>query len=105
VGALPPGGRFTIFRGQNRTRPPGISWTLRRETAERFAFDSRYPRRDPVILRGHVLREDVLGYFIGREEEEIIVDPTRVTERSEEPPFVPQTAIRTAASSVVRLKK
>src|SRR5262249_28994086 len=48
---------------------------------------------------------DVLGYFIGREEEEIIVDPTLVTERSEEPPLVPRTAIRTAASSVVRLKK
>src|SRR5262249_30095411 len=94
--SLPHGDGFTIFRGQSRSRPTGISWTMRRETAERFAFDSRYPRREPVILRGYVVREDVLGYFIGREEEEVIVDPTRLTERSEVPPLVPRAATRTA---------
>lgn len=74
---LPAGDGFVIFRGQGRGMPPGISWTLDPKVADLFTR-YRFHAPDPVVLRGYVHRQDVLGYFTDRGEAEIIADPEAI---------------------------
>ena len=68
-------GELTIFRGRaGDEEHPGMSWTLSREKAEWFA--RRSPRYgDPVVYTATVEAEHALGYFIGRGESEVVVEP------------------------------
>lgn len=51
-----------------------MSWTLSREKAEWFAL--RSPRDgEPVVYTATVEAEHALGYFIGRGESEVVVEP------------------------------
>lgn len=76
----------TIFRGNlGEEEPDGISWTLKRKTAEWFAsygmslrgqFLGLY-REDgiPTVWSAQVDVADILAYFNTRQEEEVVVDP------------------------------
>jgi hypothetical protein len=68
-------GELTVFRGHAGDEGlPGMSWTLSREKAEWFA--RRFPEYgEPVVYAATVQAEDVLGYFTGRGESEVVVDP------------------------------
>jgi hypothetical protein len=67
---------YRIYRGQSESAPVGISWTLSRATAKKFASNggSRVPIHDGVILERSVKRDQILAYLTTRGEEEIILD-------------------------------
>lgn len=69
-------GKLTAFRGQIGDKV-GISWTLDKETAKKFAATggSRQTIRGGRILTRIVKRSDVLAYLTGRGESEVIIDP------------------------------
>jgi hypothetical protein len=87
---LLPGDPLTIYRGQDADRPPGLSWTLDREKAERFA--RRFKSPAPTVLVGTVARANVLGYFSGRDEAEVVADPADVAITARMPLSVEATA-------------
>ena len=53
-----------------------MSWTLSRKTAVWFA--ERFRPEEPVVGEGRCCKEDILAYFTGRGEEEIVIDPRAV---------------------------
>ncbi len=68
IDALPE--TITIWRGQHGDEPPGLCWTLKRATAEGFAW--RHPER-PVILSTTVRRSDVALCLHDRDEAEVVL--------------------------------
>lgn len=72
---------IVIYRGVCGTKnyKKGISWTLNKETAEffsrRWSADS-----DGYILSGIAKKEDVLAFFNSRNEQEIIINPSKIKE-------------------------
>jgi hypothetical protein len=81
---LPKGkdGFITVFRGG----PPamstlqGFAWTTDPKIAQKFASGAgeRIQRKDGVVIKGTVMRSQVLAYLTGRGESEVIVDPLNV---------------------------
>jgi hypothetical protein len=80
-------GDLTVYRGNlGEPEPAGISWTLSRAKARRFALVAASSRgaflgmhgdhRTPTVWRATVESSEVLGYFASRGEEEVVVDPT-----------------------------
>lgn len=72
--ALPP--TITIYRGTQRGRRLGLSWTLDRERARWFA--RRYSPARPLVVTGVASARSVWAHFKGRGEEEIVISPRRV---------------------------
>lgn len=75
------GSEFTIYRGQNLEEVPGISWTLSKEKADWFAkrnemFLGGKGKTDVVDMR--VTLDDILYYYNGREEQEVVVSPHKL---------------------------
>ncbi|MCI0393266.1 MAG: hypothetical protein MOB07_31440 [Acidobacteria bacterium] len=68
--------RYHLYRGQERSEPQGISWTLDRDIACKFACGAgvRRPLEDPVILERFAHPDLVLAYLTGRGENEVIID-------------------------------
>ena len=80
-----PEGCLRIYRGTLGDDPrEGISWTLSEEQARWFAeHGARGSGRDrsiPTVWAATVEAENVLGYFTGRGEEEVIIDPADVSD-------------------------
>lgn len=67
-----------IFRGYT---PPGKalgwSWTFDRDKAEWFARRFMFDRK-PHVAIGEVFTQDIIAYFEGRNEWEVVVDPKKV---------------------------
>lgn len=71
-----PEGELTIYRGCRIPRHRlGTSWTLDAEQACFFAQRYGGPGTG-VVYRACVTSSDVLGYFVSRNEDEVIVDPS-----------------------------
>ena len=73
---------LTVYRGvteKNKDNIRALSWTMKRETAERFA--NRFKSKGRVY-RAKVRKEDILAVFLGRNESEVIVDPKNLKEIS-----------------------
>lgn len=70
---LPYRNTFIAYRGQPDNAPPGWSWSLRYEVAERFA--RRWERRGCSVYKCVVPRRAILGYFTTRKEKEIVFNP------------------------------
>ena len=80
--------RVTVYRGNlGEKEPVGISWTLDRERAKWFSTWSQSPRAAflgidtrgiPTVWQGVVDRNGILGYFTGRGEEEVVLDPQAI---------------------------
>ncbi len=69
----------TIYRGCNRSRVRGISWTTDRAVAEAFWRGHRNIRwPDPVLAEAFVPKEAVFAPFVGRQESELVIDPRRL---------------------------
>lgn len=77
---LPDGDVFVIYRGQAPGNL-GISWSLDQEVAKRFARTGggRVPIPNGSAYVGRVHRKDVIAYITGRGEQEIIVDPKKIS--------------------------
>jgi hypothetical protein len=75
---LPSSKMLDIYRGQlNDDGTYGISWSLSYDVAKKFAKGAWY--RCPVegiVFKAQVPRSKVMGYMTGRNEAEVIVDPS-----------------------------
>jgi hypothetical protein len=68
---------FTVYRGhQGRRNRLGWSWSLSYFRARWFA--ERFGQKGAAVVRATVAREDVVAYFSGRGEFEIVADPAAV---------------------------
>jgi hypothetical protein len=69
-----------IFRGYDRPLAKrGISWTLSQEKATWFASRFKSCTNDRrQVVKGTCKKRDVIAYFQGRNEEEILIDPAHV---------------------------
>lgn len=76
----PPTSPLTLYRGQDRGAPIGLSWSLDRATAVKFARGAgvRQASRKGVVLVGTCAYDDAFAYLTGRGEAEIVVDPAAV---------------------------
>ena len=75
----------TIYRGvtsYNAQNVKALSWTLNREVAEWFAH--RFGQ-DGTVYEAQVRKENIHAVFLGRNEEEVIVDPERLMGLSQLP--------------------
>ncbi len=68
----------TVWRGCERGRERGLSWTTDRATAEGFARGKRCINKNPTLVRAEIPKRHIFAVFIGRNESEIIVDPRRL---------------------------
>lgn len=78
---------LTVYRGTPKPdlNGEGMSWTLNRDKAVWFAKRFREDGDDVTVITGTVAKRDVLAYFTGRNEDEIVVFPEYVTvERHDE---------------------
>ena len=67
------------FPGCSRPRVRGVSWTMDRKVAERFARGRRFiPVPDPVVAEAVVEREAVFAVLNERKESELLIDPRRL---------------------------
>lgn len=63
----------TIYRGCYANNKNGLSWTLRREVAERFPFHHRYTQEgQPLLIRATIARDQILALKLDRTEQEVI---------------------------------
>lgn len=72
------GERLPVYRGQQKGSPTGLSWSLSHARAAFFARRFAGEGDVPVVVHGTVLADDVYAYFVGRGEDEVVVDPKRV---------------------------
>ncbi len=70
----------TIYRGYDLSNSKGWSWTLDEVKAEWFAnrWREANPGRKRRIATGKVRKRDIIAYFDGRNETEIVVNPQHV---------------------------
>ena len=69
--------RVIVYRGYSYAgRNSGMSWSLSRDVARRFAFRLTVdtPGR---IARREIAKDEVIAYFTGRGEQEIVLAPRR----------------------------
>jgi hypothetical protein len=71
---------FPVYRGFIGKRGKGLSWTIDQSKAEWFArrFAMLTHLGQPRLMEGIVKKKDVLAYFNGWKEKEIVVDPANV---------------------------
>jgi hypothetical protein len=74
---LPKGDHLRVCREQAPGERPGISWRLDYEQSTAASSDGPGPA-GAAVLCGDVDRSDVLGYFVGDQGGEVILDPARV---------------------------
>lgn len=69
--------KFTVYRGCEKDRINGLSWTTDKKVASSFAKGHRMMRlNDPVIASIKITKADVYFATNDREEKEIVWDPT-----------------------------
>jgi hypothetical protein len=68
-----------LYRGYNKGKGLGWSWTLSEEKAIWFAHRFEELDRRPRLLVGTAWKKDAIAYLGFRGEEEILIDPTLVT--------------------------
>lgn len=72
---------ITIYRGQDRDHPIGLSWTLNLEVARFFSRGHRGMWNEhPAVLTGKVRKDDVALVCNDRDEQEIVVFSTSAVE-------------------------
>lgn len=63
----------TIYRGCYASNMWGLSWSLRREVAERFPTLPRYRQPgQPILVTAKVMKKDIIAIIANREEYEIV---------------------------------
>lgn len=62
---------ITIYRGQTKDHPVGMSWTTKKEIAVWFA--RRFYNKNGVVITAKVRKKDVIACFAGRKESEVVV--------------------------------
>jgi hypothetical protein len=68
---------IAIYRGCQRGRERGLSWTTDIKVAEGFAAGKRCINSMPTLVTAVIPKAYVFGVFIERKENEITIDPRR----------------------------
>ena len=77
--------KLTVWRGVSPGRERlGLSWTTDRETAAWFMSRFETKNRKGSLLEAAIDKKDVLAYFNGRNEKEIVVDVFKIKNRIRE---------------------
>lgn len=71
---------LTPARGCYASNKRGLSWSLKREVAERFPFVNRYRQTEgrPLLIKASVSKKSVIASKIDRDEAEIIANDVRI---------------------------
>ena len=81
---------FTVYRGCHGFNEDGVSWTTDEEVAKKFALRMAIDGKC-VLIEGTVHKNDIIAYYLGRGEKEIVVHPRHVIHtgrsRAEHPEF------------------
>ncbi len=65
---------FRIYRGCYENNKCGLSWSLKKEVAEKFTQLHRYRQEGiPLLITAEARREEVIALKLGRKEREIII--------------------------------
>lgn len=75
---------ITIYRGCSIHNKMGFSWTLDISVAMTFVNRLRRKREVRYLIKAECNKENVIAYFDGRNEKEIVVDSQQVTVRTTE---------------------
>ena len=67
-----------VWRGCERGRERGLSWTTDRAIAEGFAVGKRCANRYPTLARAEIPKQHIFGVFLSRQESEVALDPRRL---------------------------
>lgn len=70
---------LTLYRGYNKGKGLGWSWTLSEEIAIWFTHRFEVLSPHPRLLVGTARKQDATAYFGDRDEQEILIDPKLVT--------------------------
>lgn len=76
--------RIEVYRGQEVDAPVGFSWTTNREIGEWFAHRWVMLRKRPALLSGTVRKRSVWAIELGRDEDEVLCHPLRVSNMHQE---------------------
>lgn len=67
-----------VWRGCERGRVRGLSWTTVRMVAEGFAWGKRCRNAHPTIIQAEIPKRHIFGVFLTRKESELALDPRRL---------------------------
>jgi hypothetical protein len=88
-----PPDQIIIYRGCGLRNKTGLSWSMRRQIAERFPFHQRYYADQPRLLTAQIPKRRAAAIKLDRNEEEIIVVGLTESEWSEELLDKPPTSL------------
>jgi hypothetical protein len=74
--ALP--GLVSVWRGCQRGRERGLSWTTDRSVAEGFARGKRCIQKNPTLVHAEIPKQHIFAVFTDRNEHEVALDPRRL---------------------------
>jgi hypothetical protein len=67
-----------VWRGCERGRVRGLSWTSDRMVAEGFALGKRCRNAHPTLIHAEIPKQHIFGVFLDRKESELALDPRRL---------------------------
>lgn len=73
---------ITVYRGSWKDCESGLSWTTDRQRAEWFARRLLKQGEKGVVTQGTAAKRDVIAYFGGRNESEVVINPRLVRDKS-----------------------
>jgi len=86
--------QIKIYRGCGRRNRSGFSWTLDRDTAIKFPFNTRYYVDEPILLTTIINKTRVAALKLDRNEQEVIAidlpEQYWTEEKLAEPDFAPE---------------
>jgi hypothetical protein len=68
----------SVWRGCQRGRERGLSWTTDRTIAEGFASGKRCINSEPTLVSAKIQKWHIFAVFLDRKESEIVLDPRRL---------------------------
>jgi hypothetical protein len=74
-----------VWRGCERGRVRGLSWTTDRTVAEGFALGKRCRNAYPTLMHAEIPKRHIFGVFLNRKESELALDPRRLRNLRQEP--------------------
>jgi hypothetical protein len=74
-----------VWRGCERGRVRGLSWTTDRMVAEGFALGKRCRNAYPTLMHAEIPKPHIFGVFLNRKESELALDPRRLRNLRQEP--------------------
>jgi hypothetical protein len=74
-----------IWRGCERRRERGLSWTNDRAVAQQFARGMRCVNGYPTLASAEIHKQHIFAVFLDRDESELVVDPRQLRKLRAEP--------------------